>query len=113
MDEEMSEEELKNHPLLPIAGILDIGGPGWADRHDEHFAGVSSNEHIPERNVQDVLADLDRLAIELAPYWSEDATQLKQYVMSGETSLIRPISNSLYPVRIQFLLNHKPLSRLR
>ena len=35
----MSEEELRNHPLLQIAGILDIGGPGWADRHDEYFAG--------------------------------------------------------------------------
>lgn len=32
------EEELRNHPLLQIAGILDIGGPGWADKHDEYFA---------------------------------------------------------------------------
>lgn len=40
-DEEIDIEELRaKHPLLQIEGILSIGEPGWADRHDEYFAGL-------------------------------------------------------------------------
>ena len=45
-EQEMSEEELRaKHPLLKIEGILSIGEPGWADRHDEYFAGAYVDEH--------------------------------------------------------------------
>lgn len=40
-DEEIDVEKLRaEHPLLQIEGILSIGEPGWADRHDEYFAGA-------------------------------------------------------------------------
>ena len=47
-DEEIDIEELRaKHPLLQIEGILSIGEPGWADRHDEYFAGLRDgrNDH--------------------------------------------------------------------
>ena len=39
--EEIDMEELRaKHPILQISGIFSIDEPGWADRHDEYFAGL-------------------------------------------------------------------------
>lgn len=45
-DEPVDEEALRaEHPLLQIEGILSIGEPGWADRHDEYFAEAYMDDH--------------------------------------------------------------------
>lgn len=45
-DEQIDMEKLRaKHPLLQIEGILSIGEPGWADRHDEYFAGANMDDH--------------------------------------------------------------------
>jgi hypothetical protein len=48
-EQEVSEEDLEDHPLLRIAGMFAIGEPGWADQHDEYFAGVYADNHAEEK----------------------------------------------------------------
>ena len=43
-----TEEELREHPILGLAGIFAIGEPGWADRHDEIIAEEALNTHADE-----------------------------------------------------------------
>lgn len=43
-----TEEELREHPILRIAGMLSVGMPGWADRHDEAFADDAMDPHADE-----------------------------------------------------------------
>jgi len=38
-------EELLNGPLFEVAGILAIGEPRWADKHDEYLAETYLEEH--------------------------------------------------------------------
>lgn len=43
-----TEEELREHPILRVAGMLSVGIPGWADRHDEAFADEAMDPHADE-----------------------------------------------------------------
>jgi hypothetical protein len=47
-EQEESEEEFVDHPLLRIAGMFAIGEPGWADRHDEYLAEAYADDHTEE-----------------------------------------------------------------
>jgi hypothetical protein len=47
-EQEMSEEEWLNSPLFRVAGIFSVDDPGWADRHDEYFAGAYADDHAEE-----------------------------------------------------------------
>lgn len=38
-------QELMDSPLFQIAGMLDIGEPGWADRHDEYLGKTYLHSH--------------------------------------------------------------------
>lgn len=43
-----TEEELREQPILRVAGMLSVGIPGWADRHDEAFADDAMDPHADE-----------------------------------------------------------------
>jgi hypothetical protein len=38
-------EELMSGPLFQIAGMFEIGEPGWPDRHDEYLAETYLENH--------------------------------------------------------------------
>lgn len=44
----LTEEELRQHPLLQAMGTFASGAPGWADRHDELLAEAALDTHADE-----------------------------------------------------------------
>lgn len=54
--EQTNQEKQKEHekdafdsPLFRVAGMFDIGEPGWADNHDEYLAETYLEDHANDQ----------------------------------------------------------------